>query len=303
MILKKTKTTLSGNNRRSGLKPLLWCAVVIVGALLAYGIYSMVLLTAMRVSPDYYFPFLRGAQAVENTIADQTLLAQSKYTLARALQNLMAENAALSAERAIVADLKKENIELRALLGLGRKGTFRPVFAEVISRNPMTWQEEFTINKGSRDGISPGDLVVISTFSGGADTPKVAVIGKVKETPDKVSGHTAHVSTILSQDFRLSVSLPATRSSGILEGARQRSDQYATLTFMPLGAKPEPGQLVYTNSFSGNSPPGLPVGRIVSPGGAAPVSKGNRLYLETGVQPFESPAEIRFVAVYVKEKP
>ena len=302
MILKKNHTNLSRNNRRTGLKPLLWGVGVMLLALLAYGIYSMVLRTALRVSPDYYFPFLRSAQAVENTIADQTLLAQSKYTLARALRNMMTENAALSAERAIVTDLKKENAELRALLGLGRKGTFRPVFAEVIARDPMTWQEEFTISKGSRDGIGPGDLVVISTFSGRADTPKVAVIGRVKEVPDKVSAHTAHVSTILSRDFRLSVSLPATRSSGILEGARQRSDQYATLTFMPRGLQPAPGQLVYTNSFSGNSPPGLPVGRIVSPG-AAPVPQGNRLYLETGVQPFASPAEIRFVAVYVKEKP
>jgi len=303
MILKKTKTSLPGNNRRSGLKLLLWCAAIMVFALLAYGVYSMVLLTAMRISPDYYFPFLRSAQAVENTIADQALLVQSKYTLARALRNLMTENAVLTAERAIVTDLKKENAELRALLQLKRKGTFRPVFAEVIGRNPMTWQEEFTINKGSRDGIAPGDLVVISTFSGGADIPKAAVIGKVKEVGDKVSGHTAHVSTILSQDFRLSVSLPAIHSSGILKGARRRSDPYATLTFMPPGMQPSPGQLVYTNSFSGNSPPGLPVGRIVSPGGAAPGSTRNPLYLETGVQPFESPAEIRFVAVYVKEKP
>ena len=143
MILKKNKTNLSRNNRRTGLKPLLWGVGIMLLALLAYGIYSMVLRTALRLSPDYYFPFLRSAQAVENTIADQTLLAQSKYTLARALRNMMTENAALSAERAIVTDLKKENAELRALLGLGRKGTFRPVFAEVIARDPMTWQEEF----------------------------------------------------------------------------------------------------------------------------------------------------------------
>ena len=303
MILKKNKTDLSGNNRRTSLKPLLWCVGIIMFALLAYGVYSMVLRTALRVSPDYYFPFLRSAQAVENTIADQTLLAQSKYTLARALRNLMKENAMLTAERTIVADLKKENAELRALLGLERKGTFRPVFAEVIGRDPMTWQEEFTINKGSRDGIAPGDLVVISIFSGGTDTPKAAVIGRVMKG-DKVSGHTAHVSTILSQDCRLLVSLPATHSTGLLEGARQPSDQFATLTFLlPPGRPPAPGQLVCTNAFSGNSPPGLPVGRIVSPGGAAPGPAGNRLYLETGVQPFVSPAEVRFVAVYVKEKP
>lgn len=286
------------SSRPQGLKLLFFGAAGLILILLAFGLYSMLRLPVMRLSSDYYFPFLKAVQWTEDRIADQTLLAQSKTTLAKALRNLMTENSMLSAERAVVSDLKKENAELRSLLKLGAKGTFRPVFAEVLARKPMTWQERFTIDKGSRDGLEPGNLVTASVFSETGRAPSIAVIGRIKS----VTGHTADVSTILSQDFRISVSIPAARSSGILEGARRISDMCATLKFLPLEAVPSPGQLVCTNAFSGNSPPGLPVGRIVSRSSGVRDSRRNLLYHEIGVRPFESPAEVRFVAVFVKDK-
>ena len=296
MIYGHPQKDLTGKPRYPGLRMLIWAAAGLAGMLLIFGIYSMIQLTALRVSADYYFPFLKSAQAIEDTVADQTLLLQNKLTLARALRRMMRENNLLTAERAVVSDLKKENAELRALMKLEPKGTFRPVFAEVLARNPMTWQEQFTIDKGSRHGIKPGDLVVAASRPDSRTGPVMAVIGRVKTA----SGHTAVVSTVLSQDFRLSVSLPDTRTSGILEGAHRISDMCAVLKFLPLNTALAPGQLVCTNSFSGNSPPGLPVGKIVSPGTAREQSR-NQLYLETGVRPFESPAEVRFVAVFVKD--
>ena len=298
MIPTRSEKKKKYSGQSSGLKILVIGAVLLVLILLAFGLYSMLRLPAMRLSADYYYPFLKAARWTEDRIADQSLLLQNKTTLARALRSLMKDNAMLAADRAVVSDLKKENAELRSLLKLGPKGTFRPVFAEVLARKPMTWQETFTIDKGERDGIELGNLVTTSVFSESGRAPSIAVIGRIKS----VSGHTAEVSTILSQDFRISVSIPATRSTGILYGARNISDMRATLKFLPLKAIPSPGQLVFTNAFSGNSPPGLPVGRIVSGGAAVQDSRRNLLYHETGVRPFESPAEVRFVAVFVKDK-
>ena len=102
-------------------------------------------------------------------------------------------------------------------------------------------------------------------------------------------------------DFRLAVSLPGMKTSGILEGARHFSDLHATLKYVHMDRPPVSGQLVCTNSFSGKSPPGLPVGRIVSSGSVSQGVPRNQLYLEASVRPFESPAEVRFVAVYVKD--
>ena len=298
MISPKVEKEVMRSRRSSGLRILVWSIFTLVAVLLVLGIYIMVRQSAVRMSADYYYPFLKAVRGTENTVADQILLMQSKTKLANALQKLMKENAILSAEQAVVADLKKENTELRALMSLGRKGTFRPVFAEVLTRDPMTWQEQFTLDKGSRDGIEPGNLVVTPVYSKLPNMPRIAVIGKVKS----VTGHTALVSTILSRDFRLSVSLPDSKASGILEGTRISSGMRATLKFLPLDTVPAAGQTVYTNAFSGHSPPGLPVGTVAAESRSVQDSRRNQLYLETVVRPLESPAEVRFAAVFVKEK-
>ncbi len=298
MISPKVEKEVMRSRQSSGLRILIWSIFTLVAVLLVLGIYIMVRQSAMRMSADYYYPFLKAVRGTENTIADQILLMQSKTKLVNALQKLMNENAILSAEQTVVADLKKENAELRALMMLGRKGTFRPVFAEVLTRDPMTWQEQFTLDKGSRDGIEPGNLVVTPVYSELPKRPRIAVIGRVKS----VTGHTALVATILSRDFRLSVSLPDSKASGILEGTRISSGMQAILKFLPLDTVPAAGQTVYTNAFSGNSPPGLPVGIVAAESRSIQDSRRNQLYLETVVRPLESPAEVRFTAVFVKEK-
>ncbi|MBO7328454.1 MAG: rod shape-determining protein MreC [Lentisphaeria bacterium] len=280
------------------LQILLWGIGICFFLLLCFGIYSMLRRSMERLTMDYYYPFLKIARVTENSIADKVLLMQKKTTLVKALRILQNDNTILAAERTVVNDLKKENAELRALLGLGRKGTFSPIFAEVLSRDSMTWQEQFIIDKGSRHGIEPGNPVVVTTHIGNNAFPAVAVIGKVKS----VSGHTAVVSTILSQDFKMSVSLPGSNSSGILEGARKITDMRAILRFLPLQSTPASGQIVYTNSFSGNSPPGLPVGTITDYTRPSAVSRNDQIYIETLIRPFESPAEVRFVAVFVKDR-
>lgn len=298
MITPRVEKEVIRSRRSSGLRILLWSFFSLIALLLLLGIYSMVRQSAMRMSADYYFPFLKLARGVENAVADEILLLQSKTELVRAMKKLMEENSVLSAEQSVMADLKKENAELRTLMSLGRKGTFRPVFAEVLTRDPMTWQEQFTLDKGSRDGIEPGDLVVTPVYSNRKDMPAITVIGKVKT----VTLHTALVSTILSRGFRMSVSLPETKSTGILEGTGQIAEMQASLKILRLNTVPASGQIVYTNAFSGKCPPGLPVGIVADMEDQEKRSGRNLLYLETGVRPFESPAEVRFAAVFVKEK-
>jgi len=282
----------------SGLRVVLLFLLVLLAVLIIYGVYSMIRLTALRISADYYFPFLKLARGTENWIADQSLFAQDKRSLIRALQRMHHDNAVLSAERSIISDLKKENASLRALMQLNRKTNgFRPVFAEVIQRDPMVWHEEFTIDQGERAGICPGNLVVVQVYSERSKSLVPAVIGRVRS----VERHSAKVATVLSPDFRLSVFLPGAKSTGLLEGARQLSELYATLKYIQTERPLVAGQLICTNSFSGESPPGLPVGRIVRPGGKARTFHGNQLYQEVCIQPLKSPAEVRFVAVYVKD--
>ena len=293
-----------GKNRKTsilfppGVHFLLWGGILLLILVLIFGVYTVLRRTAKRISADYYYPFLKAAVLAEKTAADQSLLLQSKIKLARALRYLMTENAILASERAIVADLKRENAQLRSLMKLGRKGTFKPVFAEVLSRNPVTWQEQFVVDKGSQHGIEVGNPVVTSTLLRNKGMG-VAVIGKVTS----VTGKTALVTTVLSQDFKMAVSLPESNTSGILEGAQKISDMQSVLKYLPLSDPPVTGQVVYTNIFSGKSPPGLPVG-IIAPKqwDRSGVTGSDQLYITRKVTPFQSPAEVRFVAIFIKEK-
>lgn len=290
---KKKKTLIP-----PGMHFLLWAVFLFLILATVGGLYTILRRTAKRVSADYYYPFLKAASFAEKSVADQTLMLQSKMKLARSLRYLMTENAILASERAVVADLKRENAQLRSLMKLGKKGNFKPVFAEVLSRNPVTWQEQFVVDKGSLHGIEIGNPVVTSTLLRGKGMG-VAVIGKVTSVTKK----TSLVTTILSQDFKMAVSLPESNISGILEGAQKISDMQSILKYLPLADPPVTGQVVYTNIFSGKSPPGLPVGTIAPKRGErSSVSGNDPLYITRKVTPFQSPAEVRFVAIFVKEK-
>lgn len=68
----------------------------------------------------------------------------------------MAVNRRLSAEAAEAKEFEEENLQLRRLLKLDPPAAWRYVAAEVILRDPVLWNEHFTIDRGSRDGLTKG---------------------------------------------------------------------------------------------------------------------------------------------------
>lgn len=149
--------------KTSPLQFIAYAVAAVVFVLLLLAAYHTIRRTAARMSADFYYPFLKTVRGLENTYADGTLLVQNNKTLAAALIKLQKENFELTSGHAIVQDLQKENEELRRTLRLRRKHIFTPVFAEVLTRDPMTWNEQFVIDRGSDAGISEGDPVVVSS--------------------------------------------------------------------------------------------------------------------------------------------
>ena len=147
-------------------------------------------------------------------------------------------------------------------------------------------------------GISEGDPVVTSALIRNMSVPTAVLIGRVKS----VSLHTAVVSTLLSGDCRLGVTLAKSRASGILEGTEDAGTGFALLRYLPVKTHMEEGDMAFTNSFSGNNPPGIPVGEIVPWADGAAGREHDHVYLEARVHPFVRPDAVRFVAVYIREK-
>ncbi len=270
----------------------------VIFLLLILAAYYTIRRTAARMSADFYYPFLKAARGLENSYADGALLMQNNKTLAAALVKLQKENFELASGHAVQQDLKQENAALRRMLRLRKKSNFVPVFAEVLTRDPMTWNEQFVIDRGSAAGIAEGDPVVTSAFIRSMSVPTAVLIGRIKS----VSRHTAVVSTVLSPDFKLGVTLGKSRASGILEGTGDAAAPYSLLRYLPVKTRLADGDMAFTNSYSGNNPPGIPVGEIVPWADGQPGREQDHLYLEACIRPFVLPDTVRFVAVYIREK-
>jgi rod shape-determining protein MreC len=129
---------------------------------------------------------------------------------------------------------------------------YAPVEARVFIRSPSTWNQRFTIDKGTKDGVRRGDPVVAA---GG-------LIGKV----EAVSGGTAVVALITDQSFATGAVTGESRAQGSITSAVGVTGD---LLFDPVdsGARISEGELVSTQGtiesrLRSRYPPGIPIGLV-----------------------------------------
>jgi len=290
---------------------------VILVALVLAGFFSF-RRTLARFSMDFYYPFYQAAKKVELTAAGQALAMRPRQELAIAVEQLQRQNADLAAQVKCLGDLEAENEYYRQALNMPRWVGFREVYAEVILRDPASWNEQFVISKGKKDGIAAGDLVLTFRFASRGGTPECVVAGRIIEA----SEHTAVVATVVNPECRLSVYLDDSNANGTLVG-NGTSTMTARVLHLPLkdgedragyssdekvvtGGFSEqlpPGKLV---SFSEQTPPGILVGFLtVSPSGIkrAAVVHESGLYAEAWMKPAAQLDMIRFVVVLLPTGP
>ncbi|MDH7602689.1 MAG: rod shape-determining protein MreC [Armatimonadota bacterium] len=152
----------------------------------------------------------------------------------------------LTAENARLANAAQENVRLRQLLELKQNTPLKTIAAEVISRKPSNWFATATINRGRRDGVSPGDAVV--DFRG--------LVGQIVEA-DLLS---ARVVSITDPSSAVGAMVRRSRSSGVLQG--QASD-YLALTYLPKDADVKVSDVVVTSGMGRVIPKGFVIGRVV----------------------------------------
>ena len=75
------------------------------------------------------------------------------------LRQQLAEAVALQTK---IAELRQENNRLRGMLELREASEYELIAAEVIARDPSSWFNIITINKGTKDGVRE-NMAVITT--------------------------------------------------------------------------------------------------------------------------------------------
>lgn len=169
------------------------------------------------------------------------------------LGSLREQNAALEADlqelrdqRVSVAELERENAELRQQLGMRERLGFTTTAAQVIAQPPTAAERSVLIDAGAANGLLPG-MAVINEFG---------LVGKLVE----VTNSNARVELVTSPSARYGVRIADTGEDGFLTGSGARPFQ---LEVLDPEAEIEPDAQVVTKLFAGTSiPGGIPVGVI-----------------------------------------
>jgi rod shape-determining protein MreC len=142
-------------------------------------------------------------------------------------------------------ELERQNQKLQELLGYVKKQKSKVIVAPVIGRSADYWWQQFTIGRGSTDGIKK-DFVV--TGVGG-------LVGKIVE----VTPNTSRVLLISDPTSRVGVTMSRTRYLGVIQG--QGSNE-AVMRFFEKVSDVKVGDIVSTSSVSRLYPAGFPVGKV-----------------------------------------
>lgn len=167
-------------------------------------------------------------------------------------EKLETENKKLSQENRRAEGVEKENKELRALLELDEAyPALELKAAEVVSRSTSNWYENFTIDKGTADGLKIGQGVISS------DNVLIGRISDIGSTWAKVTtvtdpGHSVGARVIRSGDL------------GVIEGDSSLSDKgQCRLSFISKNNDIVVGDYLETSGLGGVYPKGIEIGKVI----------------------------------------
>lgn len=157
-------------------------------------------------------------------------------------------NAQLKSALTLDQNAKGELAQLKGVLDLAGRGSYKVVVARVIGRgSAATFSQTITLDQGSSSGIR-ADMSVISANG---------LVGLVKT----VTSSTSIVQLISDPNFKVGVRIARSQSIGILQG--QGTNTYSLQLLDPAGTILV-GDSLLTNGSDNNHPfvPGVPVGQV-----------------------------------------
>lgn len=145
-----------------------------------------------------------------------------------------------------LADMARENEELKAMLRFNQMAPYELQVAEVISRGASSVLSTLTLNVGIAQGVAVNQPVL--TLNG--------LIGKTMSVAENAT--VLHL--ITDRNFRLSVKIGREGLRGIM---RPLYDQYAEVEGIANDGAIAVGDLIMTSGFSDIYPKDLPVGEVL----------------------------------------
>ena len=212
-------------------------------------------MTVRKVQEQYYRaigPFLKSGSNIEKFSRDFVKEVEHSANLQRKLDAIQSDYGELKILEGRFLELERENIQLNQALGFKEQTPFEVKAAKVIKRQPSTWWDTLTINRGEADDLG-AQLTVLA--EGG-------LVGRIDQAFEQV----ANVSLVADANCQVSVYVEGSTEKGILSGD---PGEYGTtpllrLRYLSRNAVLQKGDRVYTTGRGGVFPPDIPVGTIES---------------------------------------
>ncbi|MFM8403197.1 MAG: rod shape-determining protein MreC [Candidatus Limnocylindrus sp.] len=189
----------------------------------------------------------RGLATVGAVAADvQELRARLALTIAER------DEAVASASR--VASLEREITELQAVLDLRSTIRFSSVAVQVVARDFDIGRRLVVIDRGARDGIQVGDVVIGAGYT---------LAGRVIE----VSDASAQVRLMSDPEFSVTAEIASTGAIGLIKGRGANPlafEDIDSLREVAIGAEVTTSGIELSETLRSAFPRGLSIGRVVT---------------------------------------
>lgn len=233
-------------------------------------------------------PVFEGVAGLESRVDLVGEKLKRAQRLERENEGLRLANAKLIAENNTLRSFERENAELRQALKYKEVSRFELVPAKVIAREPSTWWQYVTINRGERDGVEMNQAVVSTQ----------GLVGKIAS----VSATTAKVVLLGDENCRVAATLEGTNEQGIIIGQpTEMGSVQCRMTFISRTATIDVGQLAFTSGLGGVFPQGLRIGEVTQ---LVPLrdTGGHGLYREVIIQPSADLSKLDLLFVVLRQK-
>lgn len=184
----------------------------------------------------------KGTSALAQDAATLRQMFQAEKEVHRLESELAAERLVVMREQAAV----QEDQTLRAVLGLRQDLRLPTVAASVVGESPNSWWETLVIDRGSAEGVAPGDPVL---------TPS-GLLGRVSS----VTTHASVVMLITNGESGIGVKDAVSGARGVALG--QAGPQRLIVQFFSPTAVVHTGDRIVTSTLGGGMPAGFPVGTV-----------------------------------------
>ena len=196
-------------------------------------------------------PFQDLTTGISSWVEETVSASQEKNELKEENTSLKGQVSSLLEENRRLAMYEAENERLSALLKIAQKyPAYKSIGANIIAKSPGVWYDDFTINKGTNEGISANMVLV---------APE-GLVGRVLE-----SGLTySKAQSIL--DSRSSVPAMSVRTGdlGVVKGNYVLSDDgLCTMEYIDGDAEILVGDEIVTSHLSDIYPAGLAIGKVL----------------------------------------